>query len=75
MSDILRTTLARLADGRKIADDDIVKLCDRIAELEAALQEIVKRTRHAHPMSYVSDYYRIANAAANAALERKKNER
>ena len=42
MSDILRTTLARLADGRKIADEDIVQLCDRIAELETALQDMAK---------------------------------
>lgn len=35
----------------------------RIAELEAALKKIVEKTRHAHPLSYVSDYYRIASAA------------
>ena len=35
----------------------------RIAELEAALKKIVRKTRHAHPMAYVSEYYRIARAA------------
>ena len=35
----------------------------RIAELEAALQRIVEKTRHAHLLSYESDYYRIARAA------------
>ena len=42
----------------------------RIAELEAALKKIVRKTRHAHPMAYVSEYYRIAQAA----LEGKKDE-
>ena len=35
----------------------------RIAELEAALQKIADRTRNAHPMSYVGDYFSIAQAA------------
>ena len=46
MSDILRTTLARLADGRKIADEDIVQLCDRITELEAALRGLMPTALH-----------------------------
>jgi hypothetical protein len=35
----------------------------RTAELEAALKKIVEKTRHAHPMSYESGYYRIAHDA------------
>jgi hypothetical protein len=36
---------------------------DRIERLEAALREIVEKTRDAHAMSYVADYFRIARAA------------
>ena len=35
----------------------------KIAELESALKKIVEKTKHAHPMSFVSDYYRIAHDA------------
>lgn len=50
-------------DGSWVMFKDVGELQACIAQLEAALQEIVKRTRHAHPMSYVGDYYRIAQAA------------
>jgi len=36
---------------------------DRIEQLEAALREIAYKTRDAHPMSYLADYFRIARAA------------
>lgn len=35
----------------------------RIAELEAALNDIIDKTGRAHPMSYVADIWRIARAA------------
>ena len=35
----------------------------RIAELEAALNNIIDKTGRAHPMSYVADIWRIARAA------------
>lgn len=35
----------------------------RIEQLEAALREISEKTRDAHPMSYLADYFRIARAA------------
>ena len=38
--DTLRIILARLADGRKIADHDIVRLCARIMALEIALRHL-----------------------------------
>jgi hypothetical protein len=41
----------------------------RIAELEAALNEIVEETRYAHPMSDVADYFRIARAALTGGKE------
>jgi hypothetical protein len=36
---------------------------DEIEKLRAALREIKRRTQDAHPMSYVADYWRIANEA------------
>jgi hypothetical protein len=36
---------------------------DEIEKLRAALREIKRRTQHAHPLTYVADYWRIANEA------------
>ena len=36
---------------------------DEIEKLRAALREIKKRTQDAHPLTYVADYWRIANEA------------
>lgn len=36
---------------------------DEIEKLRAALREIKRRTQDARPMSYVADYWRIANEA------------
>ena len=52
--------------------EELEEAQDRIAELEAALKKIVRKTRHAHPMAYVSEYYRIAHDALEGE---KKDER
>ena len=45
------------------AADCIEAQAKRIEQLEEALREIVEKTRDAHPMSYLADYFRIARAA------------
>lgn len=42
MNDILQITRSRLADGRRIADHDVVRLCDEIDNLRAALKDVSK---------------------------------
>ena len=41
----------------------LMEAADEIEKLRAALREIKKRTQYAHPMTYVADYWRIANEA------------
>ena len=66
-------TLCALLDERDELQKDVAALrplsmqCAALSverdRLRGALLEIKKRTQDAHPMSYVSDYWRIANAA------------
>lgn len=41
-NDILQVTRSRLADGRGIADHDVVRLCDEIESLRAAMKDVSK---------------------------------
>jgi chromosome segregation ATPase len=57
------------AENAKFAASNHAYLSDyqeargEIEKLRAALREIKRRTQDAHPMSYVADYWRIANDA------------
>lgn len=62
MSDDLVKRLRATTDGATVNPDG-PEAAARIEELEAALKKIVRKTRHAHPMAYVSEYYRIAHDA------------
>jgi hypothetical protein len=62
-NEIEGTPLRLYADAFRNSGAKIETQSARIAELEAALKKIVEKTRHAHPMSYESGYYRIAHDA------------
>ena len=59
MSDIVE----RLRLDAEPSEDDMETAAQEIEKLRAALREIKRRTQDAHPMSYVADYWRIANEA------------
>jgi hypothetical protein len=46
-----------------VSEDLAEEAADEIEKLRAALREIKRRTQHAHPLTYVADYWRIANEA------------
>jgi hypothetical protein len=59
MSDIVE----RLRLDAEPSEGDMETAAQEIEKLRAALREIKRRTQDAHPMSYVADYWRIANDA------------
>jgi len=59
MSDIVE----RLRLDAEPSEGDMETAAQEIEKLRAALREIKRRTQDAHPMSYVADYWRIANEA------------
>ena len=42
---------------------EVIERDAEIEKLRAALREIKRRTKDAHPMTYVADFWRIANEA------------
>ena len=59
MSDIVE----RLRLDAEPSEGDMETAAQEIEKLRAALREIKRRTQDALPMSYVADYWRIANDA------------
>jgi len=59
MSDIVE----RLRLDAEPSEGDMETAAQEIEKLREALREIKRRTQDAHPMSYVADYWRIANEA------------
>ena len=59
----LRAENAKLAASNHAYLSDYQEAADEIEKLRAALREVKRRTQDAHPMSYVADYWRIANDA------------
>lgn len=62
-----------IEEGIEDCLDEINRLRERVAELEAALHKVAEKSKHAFIMSYEADYYRIATMALKGEKDENDN--